>query len=163
VPCVASWQLEAPLFHFFSTSTQTKGEHEMHTHSSIEQNGIRPRPFPRSARRVAPAPFFNLFFFFLFCNVTFSITLPRSIRFAFFISNSVGKSIHARHGPFFSKSSERRPTGEKGHISLRFAGDAQLRGKRPYHPEGLIFKVYWLGVHRLLYSRSGAYPTSLEM
>jgi hypothetical protein len=54
-----------------------------------------------------------------------------------------------------SKSSEGRPTGKKGCISLRFADDAQLRGKRPYHPEGLISKVCWLGAHRLLYSRSG--------
>jgi hypothetical protein len=66
-----------------------------------------------------------------------------------------------------SKSSERRVPAshgrEKGCISLRFADEDQLRGKRPYHPEGLISRVYWLGVYRLFVLEVGGYRTSLDM
>jgi hypothetical protein len=54
--------------------------------------------------------------------------------------------------------------GVRRHVfQLKFADEAQLRGKRPYHPEGLISKVYWLGAHRLLVLEVGGYRTSLDM
>jgi hypothetical protein len=67
-----------------------------------------------------------------------------------------------------SKSSERRVPASHGRekecISLRrFADEAQLRGNRPYHPEGLIFKMYWLGAYRLFVLEVGGYRTSLDM
>jgi hypothetical protein len=91
--CIASWQLEAQLFHFYSASAQTRGNTR-----STPQYVFRPVPSRGrlcAARREALAPAFTFFFL---CNVTFRS--PSQVnKVCIVILNSVGKSIYARHGP----------------------------------------------------------------
>jgi hypothetical protein len=102
--CLASWQQEAPTFPLFLHLNTNQGEHEIHIHTSIDKTVFRPVPFRGrlcAARRVALAPASNFVFFSLFCNVTFFQSPSKVNKVCiFFILNSVGKSIYARHGPF---------------------------------------------------------------
>jgi hypothetical protein len=164
MPCLVA--AGSPTFPF---SLHNQGEHEIPTLSTptlpLYKTVFDP-PLPAvglrgASRRVALAPVFN--FFFSFVTSLFDRAL-KSIRFAFFLSSTLsGVRIIG-----LSKSSQRRVPAshgrEKGCISqLKFADEAQLRGERPYHPDGLISKVYWLGAHRLFALEVGGYRTSLDM